>query len=76
MAFLAEVVDILERPSAPEASPDCSYCQFLLDGVAGFLGSWVQVQTAEAPSADRRGKRPHPHLELVIQAQPRLPRQD
>lgn len=65
MAFLAEIVDVLERPSPPDASPTCPYCQFLLDGVAGFLGSWLRSGDAETPPSSPRRTRSRAHLELV-----------
>jgi hypothetical protein len=78
MGFLAEVADLLERPTPPDPGPDCAFCAYLLDGVLGILGNWLRSEAAEATSGKERGKRPRPHLELVtpLAKRPRAPRND
>jgi hypothetical protein len=49
MAFLGEVLDVLERPSPPEPNPRCSFCTYLLDGVLAHLATGARCENAEAP---------------------------
>ncbi len=66
MAFLGSVADLLDRPTPPEATAACSFCSYLADGVTAILGTWLGSEGEEPVPPSGRRRKPHPHLELVV----------
>ncbi len=49
MAFLGEVVDLLEEPSPPEPNPQCQFCDYVMNGVLAHLATGARCENTEAP---------------------------
>ncbi len=48
MVFLGEVLDLLEEPSPPEPNPQCSFCDYVMNGVLSVLAR-AEREEATAP---------------------------
>jgi hypothetical protein len=70
MSFMADVADLLDRPTPPDASPSCAFCSYLLDGVLMYLAPAVQQASMHRSKPPRRRPPGSAHLTLVPPERP------